>query len=232
MWKLTIVTRRVSSGGGAAAKAIRSPHTSRGRTQNPANLADLPQRVSRSKVHTTSLAVNGLPSCQVTPSRSGNVSSVPSSFHDQLIARSGTIDCRLFCFTCWSAQGERMRAVIMMTDMRNFTGLSDRLPGDAVIELLDDYFDAIVLPIQENKGEVLKFMGDGVLAIFPTEDDEDFAPSSLRALAAATQGLERLVGSTRSAGKPSGPRCGPGSGCIWARSSTAMSALPTGSTSP
>jgi adenylate cyclase len=91
------------------------------------------------------------------------------------------------------AQGERMRAVIMMTDMRNFTGLSDRLPGDTVIELLDDYFDAIVSPIQENKGEVLKFMGDGVLAIFPAEDDEDFAPSSLRALAAATQGLERLA---------------------------------------
>ncbi len=90
------------------------------------------------------------------------------------------------------AQGERMRAVIMMTDIRNFTGLSDRLPGDAVIELLDDYFDAIVRPIQENKGEILKFMGDGILAIFPADDDEDFAPSSLRALDAATQGLERL----------------------------------------
>ena len=50
------------------------------------------------------------------------------------------------------AQGERMRAVIMMTDMRNFTGLSDRLPGDAVIELLDDYFDAIVSPIQREQG--------------------------------------------------------------------------------
>jgi adenylate cyclase len=92
------------------------------------------------------------------------------------------------------AQGEMMRAVIMMTDMRNFTGLSDRLQGDAVIELLDDYFDAIVSPVQENKGEVLKFIGDGVLAIFPAEDDEDFAPSSLRALDAATQALERLAG--------------------------------------
>jgi adenylate cyclase len=91
------------------------------------------------------------------------------------------------------AQGERMRAVIMMTDVRNFTGLSDRLSGDAVIELLDDYFDAIVAPIQENKGEILKFMGDGVLAIFPADDDEDFAPSSLRALEAATRGLDRLA---------------------------------------
>ena len=95
------------------------------------------------------------------------------------------------------AQGERMRAVIMMTDVRNFTGLSDRLPGEAVIELLDDYFDAIVSPIQEHKGEILKFMGDGVLAIFPADDDEDFAPSSLRALDAATQGLERLAAINR-----------------------------------
>src|SRR6266478_4067841 len=46
--------------------------------------------------------MNGLPSCQVTPWRSGKVSSVPSSFHDQAVARSGTIESRLFCFTCWS----------------------------------------------------------------------------------------------------------------------------------
>jgi adenylate cyclase len=100
---------------------------------------------------------------------------------------------RILAGQIFRAQGERMRAVIMMTDMRNFTGLSDRLPGDSVIELLDDYFDAVVSPIEEKKGEVLKFMGDGVLAIFPAEDDEDFAPSSLRALEAATEGLDRLA---------------------------------------
>src|SRR5258707_7336014 len=55
-----------------------------------------------SKVHATSFAVNGLPSCHVTPWRSGKVSCVPSSFHDQPVARSGTIDCRLTCGTCWS----------------------------------------------------------------------------------------------------------------------------------
>jgi adenylate cyclase len=90
------------------------------------------------------------------------------------------------------AEGEQLRAVIMASDLRNFTGLSDRLPGDAVIELLDEYFDAIVSPVQERRGEVLKFIGDGVLAIFPAEDEEDFAPASLRALEAAMHGLERL----------------------------------------
>src|SRR5262249_34843410 len=55
--------------------------------------------VSRSIVHLTSLAVNGLPSCHFTPSRSLNLSSVLSSFHDHSVASSGTIDSTLFCLT-------------------------------------------------------------------------------------------------------------------------------------
>jgi adenylate cyclase len=90
------------------------------------------------------------------------------------------------------AQGERLRAVIMMTDMRGFTALSDRLPGEEMIELLDDYFDAVVTPVQKRKGEVLKFIGDGVLAIFPAADDDDFSSASAQALEAALEGLERL----------------------------------------
>jgi adenylate cyclase len=90
------------------------------------------------------------------------------------------------------AEGERLRAVIMMTDLRGFTALSDRLPGDEVIELLDDYFDAVATPIEERRGEVLKFIGDGMLAIFPAEDDDDFSLSSVHALEAATEGLARL----------------------------------------
>ena len=90
------------------------------------------------------------------------------------------------------AEGERLRAVIMITDLRGFTALSDQLPGDEVIELLDDYFDALGTPIEKHKGEVLKFIGDGMLAIFPAADDDDFSQSSVRALEAATEGLERL----------------------------------------
>ena len=56
--------------------------------------------VSKSQVHLTSLAVKGLPSCHLTPWRNGRVSSVPSSFHDQAVARSGTIEAMLFCATC------------------------------------------------------------------------------------------------------------------------------------
>jgi adenylate cyclase len=58
--------------------------------------------------------------------------------------------------------------------------------------LLDDYFDALATPIEKRKGEVLKFIGDGMLAIFPAEDDDDFSASSVNALDAAREGLQRL----------------------------------------
>src|SRR5229473_597332 len=61
---------------------------------------DLPS--SRSHVHLTSLAVNGWPSCHLTPWRSLKVSASLSSLHDQLVARSGTMVSRLFCALCWS----------------------------------------------------------------------------------------------------------------------------------
>src|SRR6516162_9932081 len=62
----------------------------------------LPWLVKRSRVHLTSAAVKGFPSCHLTPSRNLKVSSVPSSLHAQLSARSGTIDFKLFCFTLGS----------------------------------------------------------------------------------------------------------------------------------
>src|SRR6516162_8308575 len=69
--------------------------------------------VSKSHVHTTSLAVKGLPSCHRTLWRNGNVRSVPSSFHDQPVARSGPIESRLFCFTCWSNMSRLLNTPII-----------------------------------------------------------------------------------------------------------------------
>ena len=58
--------------------------------------------ISRSNVQATSAAVNGLPSCHRTPCRSLKASCLPSPFHDQLVARSGTIESKLFLATFWS----------------------------------------------------------------------------------------------------------------------------------
>ena len=128
------------------------------------------------------------------------------------------------------AVGERLHAVIMMTDMRGFTALSDRLPGDAVIELLDDYFDAIVTPVEARKGETLKIMGDGALSIFPAADKGDFSEASRQALEAALEGPERLGMVNRRDAKPTEPRSESGSACISVRLFLVTSGPPTGST--
>ena len=62
---------------------------------------------------------------------------------------------------------EAIHAAIWLSDMRGFTRLADRLPPQTLVDLLNRYFDCQVPPIVEQGGEVLKFMGDGLLAIFP-----------------------------------------------------------------
>jgi adenylate cyclase len=66
---------------------------------------------------------------------------------------------------------ERIRAVLLLSDLRGFTTLSDRLPGEQVIGLLNAYFGGLVPAIEAHGGEVLKFTGDGLLAIFPVAAD-------------------------------------------------------------
>jgi adenylate cyclase len=87
--------------------------------------------------------------------------------------------------------GERIRAVLMATDLRGFTALSDRLPGEELIELLDDYFEAVTQPVQTEGGEVLKFIGDGVLAIFAVGARSE-TEATAAALDAAQASLQRL----------------------------------------
>ncbi|MBW7971440.1 adenylate/guanylate cyclase domain-containing protein [Bradyrhizobium sp. BR 10289] len=66
--------------------------------------------------------------------------------------------------------GTTVRAAIMICDLRDFTKISDNWPRDDVIDLLNDYFDAMSEPIARHGGEILKFIGDGLLAIFPLSD--------------------------------------------------------------
>jgi adenylate cyclase len=83
---------------------------------------------------------------------------------------------------------ETMHAAIWLSDLRGFTALSDRLPPESVVEILNGYFDCQVPAILAHGGEVLKFMGDGLLAVFPiAEDDADLAIVCRHALAAAQE---------------------------------------------
>jgi adenylate cyclase len=84
---------------------------------------------------------------------------------------------------------ETMEAALLLCDLRGFTELSNRLPEEKVLELLNAYFDIVVPAITGQGGEVLKFMGDAVLAFFPSSDA---VMASEQALAATDTILDNL----------------------------------------
>jgi adenylate cyclase len=87
--------------------------------------------------------------------------------------------------------GEEIRAAIVYCDLRNSTQLAGSLPRGAYLDLLNNYFETVSEPILSRWGEVLKFIGDAVLAIFPVDDD----PAKACALArdAALEIVARLA---------------------------------------
>jgi adenylate cyclase len=88
---------------------------------------------------------------------------------------------------------EAIRAAIWLSDMRGFTTLSEQLPPQDLIDLLNRYFGCQVPAILDHGGEVLKFMGDGLLAIFPIADDNDALAVCRRTLACARQFDARIA---------------------------------------
>ncbi|MCS3764926.1 adenylate cyclase [Bradyrhizobium centrosematis] len=87
--------------------------------------------------------------------------------------------------------GTTVRAAIMICDLRDFTKISDNWPRDDVIDLLNDYFDAMSEPIARHGGEILKFIGDGLLAIFPLSQPNACA-NLLHAVTEARQAMAAL----------------------------------------
>jgi adenylate cyclase len=87
--------------------------------------------------------------------------------------------------------GTTVRAAIMICDLRDFTRISDNWPRDDVIDLLNGYFDAMSEPIARYGGEILKFIGDGLLAIFPLSNPSACA-NLLHAVAEARQAMIAL----------------------------------------
>ena len=86
-----------------------------------------------------------------------------------------------------------LHAAIWLSDLRGFTAISDRAPPIIVVDLLNRYFDCQVPAINAHGGEVLKFMGDGLLAIFPVaEGGGDEAEVCRNALAAAREARDAV----------------------------------------
>jgi adenylate cyclase len=99
---------------------------------------------------------------------------------------------------------ESIRAVLWYADIRAFTAIADATPGPVVIELLDEIFETLTASLRPRGGEVLKFLGDGMLAIFPFEDAtrEETCHRALDAAAEAMRAVDRLNAARRAAGRP------------------------------
>ena len=89
-------------------------------------------------------------------------------------------------------ESDTITAVLWSSDLRAFTARSDRLPGQRMIEILDALFDAQARAIAAQGGEILKFIGDGLLAIFPIIDAGLAGIATRKALEAANETLTAL----------------------------------------
>jgi len=100
--------------------------------------------------------------------------------------------------------GETIQAALLYADLRGFTALSESNPPSAVIAALNAWFDRIAGPVHAFGGEVLKFIGDGVLAIFPVVGGASRAAcdAALNAVSAARVGMAHLDDARRQQGLP------------------------------
>jgi adenylate cyclase len=98
--------------------------------------------------------------------------------------------------------GQAIAAVLWSSDLRRFTHLSDHQPAERVIAILNQLFDLQAKAITSHGGEILKFVGDGLLAIFPVAVPADAERAAGNALAAAEQALAALRELTPSEGEP------------------------------
>lgn len=88
-------------------------------------------------------------------------------------------------------QVSRIRSAILFADMRSYTRITSAMEPEEAVALLNRYFDCLVPPIEAEGGEVLKYMGDGLLAIFRDRGD-DTGAAAQAALTAATEALARI----------------------------------------
>jgi adenylate cyclase len=97
---------------------------------------------------------------------------------------------------------EKINAVLWFSDMQGYTALSESIASDQLIPLLDDYAEAVISAVHGAGGDVLKLIGDGILAIFTADDPEEACCSALRAEAELRLRLAELNQRREAEGRP------------------------------
>lgn len=89
-------------------------------------------------------------------------------------------------------EGDRIHAVVFLCDMRDFSTHMEVLSRTDLGLLMRDYFDCMVGAVLDSGGDVLKFMGDGILAIYPAETEDELPVACARALIGAEKAVRAL----------------------------------------
>jgi adenylate cyclase len=97
---------------------------------------------------------------------------------------------------------ERIHAALWYSDLRDFTSISEHIPPEEIIPLLNDYSEAVISSVQAEGGEVLKLIGDGVLAIFTGETICDACAGALKAETNVRKRVDELSEARGADGKP------------------------------
>ncbi len=87
---------------------------------------------------------------------------------------------------------ERIGAALWFSDLRGYTKITDTASPDQIIPLLNDYADAVLSAIHDRGGDVLKLIGDGVLAIFRSEDGQLACRAAIAAAKSAAARIDEL----------------------------------------
>ena len=108
--------------------------------------------------------------------------------------------------------GREINAVLWFSDLRNFTGLNERMAAADLLELLNNYLQLVGDALKAHGGEILKFIGDGVMAYFPAEDALFLPMVTNNALGAARRLIEDIeaANEARATGGHDPVRCGVG----------------------
>ncbi len=109
---------------------------------------------------------------------------------------------RVLSGTIERGAGETIRAALWYSDLEGFTKLSDTMPRDRLLGLLNDYFECIVTTVHEHQGEVLKFIGDGLLAMFNLSNDDTSCRAALEAADHVSGKVAELSARRRADGLP------------------------------
>ncbi|MBW9117112.1 adenylate/guanylate cyclase domain-containing protein [Rhizobium cauense] len=89
-------------------------------------------------------------------------------------------------------KSERISATLWFSDLVNYTKISDSAPPEEILPMLNAYSDVVISAIHEAGGDVLKLIGDGVLAIFKADEPAEACRAALRAERLLRQNLKAV----------------------------------------